>query len=182
MEFEDWLILLGVLAIPLIILDGKWRMAKRSRTFDHSRLPQPADSSTDSIKSADQSNVLHSNASSSPSTRQTASFAAIVMKQPSSLIGPSIQIRGDIVTQEPLVIRGAILGTVLANHHEVIIAITGSVSDSVEARSIIVDGCVTGQLKGVDKVALLSRAQVNGTIITERLSCAAGARMHGTVQ
>ncbi|WP_407650348.1 bactofilin family protein [Halomonas kalidii] len=53
---------------------------------------------------------------------------------------------GDLVSQEPLDIHGTINGSVTARQHGVMVAASGTVTDAIDARRVVVAGRVTGCL------------------------------------
>ncbi|WP_161629064.1 bactofilin family protein [Litchfieldella anticariensis] len=180
MEQSGWVLLLGVVIILIIVLDGKWRVSKHVRRSFHKPLePEQLVDSPVSDTAAALAGVgqQYHGAHFCPCTPQVEPHVVTGM----TLVGPSIRIAGEIFAEESLVIMGAVSGAIKVKRHGVMIAEPGTVADTIEAPTIIVDGSVTGRLQADEKVELLSNARFSGTIAAERVSCEAGARLQGEI-
>nr|WP_267964081.1 polymer-forming cytoskeletal protein [Halomonas sp. MCCC 1A11057] len=98
-----------------------------------------------------------------------------------SRIGLATHVSGNLVAREPVVVKGSIEGAVIAQDHSVMVTMSGRVSSYLEGRKVSVDGQVAGMVKAGDKITLLSRARVEGSLHSRRLECIAGARIRGKV-
>ncbi|GGX82442.1 hypothetical protein GCM10007160_07290 [Litchfieldella qijiaojingensis] len=183
MEQGGWLMLLGVVAILIIVLDGKWRVAKRAKRPLHEPLglQQPVESPANDRAFSGGVSKPHHSTHFFPYTPQDESHPVAGMTPQGSRVGPSIRISGEIFAEESLIIMGTISGTITAKHHDVVIAEPGTVTDTIKAHTIIVDGSMTGRLHADERVELLSNARFSGTIAAERISCEAGAKLRGDI-
>jgi cytoskeletal protein CcmA (bactofilin family) len=99
-----------------------------------------------------------------------------------AIIGPSIQIDGDVRGDEDLIVQGEVSGTIQLAHNSLTIGAEGKINANVHAHSIYVDGIVEGDLYGSDRVCIRKTAQVNGNITSPRVSLDEGARFKGSIE
>lgn len=99
----------------------------------------------------------------------------------SATIGPSIRIRGDLAGEEDLLVQGEVEGTITLEQNLVTIGKEGKVNATVNARVIIVEGQVDGDLNGEEQVTLKKSAGVRGNIVSPRVSLEDGARFKGSI-
>ncbi len=97
-------------------------------------------------------------------------------------IGPSIIIKGEIVSGEDLIVSGHIDGTLRADGHVVSLNPGSEVTANVAAGSIVVAGTVLGTLVAQERIELRPGADVEGEITTPKLSMSDGAELHGKVE
>jgi cytoskeletal protein CcmA (bactofilin family) len=96
-------------------------------------------------------------------------------------IGPSIQIRGDLSGDEDLVVQGRVEGTITLKQNLVTIGQEGQVNATVNARVVMVEGRVEGDLNGEEQVVLKSSASVRGNIAAPRITIEDGAHFKGSI-
>src|SRR5690606_25551294 len=77
-----------------------------------------------------------------------------------AVIGPAIQIDGDLRGEEDLVIEGEVSGTVQLKSNSVTVGAQGKVRADVFAHSIYVEGYVEGDMFGSERVHIRKSAQV----------------------
>lgn len=98
-----------------------------------------------------------------------------------AVIGPGITIRGDIGGEENLTIEGHVEGSILLDAHEVCIGQAGQVVANVTARVVRVEGEVTGDITGYEKVVLTRSGNVRGNISAPRVTLEDGAKFKGSI-
>jgi cytoskeletal protein CcmA (bactofilin family) len=98
-----------------------------------------------------------------------------------AVIGPSIQINGDLSGEEDLVIQGKVNGTIQLREKSLTVGNQGQVDANVLAHSIIVEGKVNGDLYGSDRVCIRKTGDVNGNIISPKVSLDEGCRFKGSI-
>lgn len=96
-------------------------------------------------------------------------------------IGPSISIQGDLAGEEDLVIQGRVEGTITFKQNLLTIGKDGHVNAMVNARILMVEGHVEGDLKGEEQVVLKKSADVRGNISAPRVTLEDGARFKGSI-
>lgn len=95
-------------------------------------------------------------------------------------IGKSVLIKGELSGSEDLYLDGEVQGTVELRGHSLTIGPHGRVRANVQARDIVVDGKIEGNLTA-DRVELKSSSLVVGDIITQRIAVEDGAFFKGSI-
>jgi len=97
-------------------------------------------------------------------------------------IGPSIQIKGDVHSGEPLVVAGHVEGTIEVNGHPLTIDAGGSIEATVTAHTIVISGKAKGILTATARVVIRETAQVAGEVSAPVVSLAEGAAVNGRIE
>ena len=103
-------------------------------------------------------------------------------EESSAAIGASIRIKGDVTGDENLIIQGEVEGTIVVQGHNVTISKTGKVKANIEARQIIVEGKLEGDLNGDEKVIICETGNVYGNIVAPRVKLEDGALFKGSIE
>jgi cytoskeletal protein CcmA (bactofilin family) len=119
----------------------------------------------------------------------TPAFSAPVTKNvithdtsaPSS-IGSGLKIRGELSGSSDLYIDGEAQGKITLADSRVTIGPKGRVQADIEAREIIIEGTVEGNLKARENVRLASSSKVQGSVLTPRIGIDDGAKLRGKVE
>jgi cytoskeletal protein CcmA (bactofilin family) len=96
-------------------------------------------------------------------------------------IGKSVVIKGELSGSEDLYIDGRVEGSIALKGNSLTVGPNGQVKASVEAKGIIVQGKLDGNLLASDRVELRKSAVVNGDITTQRISIEEGAYLKGKI-
>lgn len=96
-------------------------------------------------------------------------------------IGKALRIEGRIFSQENLTIDGEIDGTIEVGDHNLQIGAGAAVKADLTAKTITINGAVTGNVLATDRVDLQATGSVDGDITTPRLLMADGAVIKGKV-
>lgn len=97
-------------------------------------------------------------------------------------IAQSITVKGDLSGREDLFFDGTLEGRIRLPDSCVVIGPGGRVQADVEANEIIVEGVVTGNLRGRTRVELRHTSRVRGDVTTERIAIQEGARFNGRIE
>lgn len=97
-------------------------------------------------------------------------------------IGASIHIKGDVTGDEDLIIQGHVDGTINLKGHNVIISKSAKVNANIEAKEIIVEGELAGDMNGAEKVIIRETGNVYGNIISPRVTLEDGAMFKGSIE
>lgn len=97
-------------------------------------------------------------------------------------IGSTIHIKGDVTGDEDLIIHGHVEGTVNLKDHNVIIGRKGKVDANINARQIVVEGELNGDLNGEEKVVIRETGNVLGNVISPRVTLEDGAMFKGSIE
>ncbi|MEE8094244.1 MAG: polymer-forming cytoskeletal protein [Gammaproteobacteria bacterium] len=98
-----------------------------------------------------------------------------------SVIGPTLEFKGELQADEDLVIEGQVEGTIAHHKKRLTIGKQGRVRADIDANSIIVEGQLVGDIHGVEVVSLASGADVTGNIFCRRIVIEDGARFNGRI-
>jgi cytoskeletal protein CcmA (bactofilin family) len=96
-------------------------------------------------------------------------------------IGKSVVIKGDLSGSEDLYVDGQVEGTIALKTNSLTVGPTGQVKASVEAKAVVVQGKLEGNVVAGDRVELRKSAIVTGDITTQRISIEEGAYLKGKV-
>jgi len=96
-------------------------------------------------------------------------------------IGPSIHFKGELTGEEGLIIDGKVEGTIDLKGNQLIIGNNGDIKADVFAQTIIVNGSLTGELHGKEKVHISKSGKVAGNIFSPRVSLEDGAKFKGSI-
>ncbi len=97
-------------------------------------------------------------------------------------IGPSIHIKGDIASSEPLAIAGHVNGTIAVEGHHLTVDPGGRIEATITAHTIIVGGTVSGKLNAGSRIEVRETATVKGDMTAPVVCLAEGATVQGRVE
>lgn len=98
-----------------------------------------------------------------------------------AVIGQTIKVKGSITGSENLVVEGTVDGTIDLTNHDLTIGQTGQVDADLNAKTVRVDGQVTGDISGEEKVVVSKSGRVQGNITAPRVTLEDGAKFKGTI-
>lgn len=96
-------------------------------------------------------------------------------------IGASIVIKGDLVSSEDTTLAGRVEGNVECRDHALVIAAGARVTGNVHARSVSLNGEVTGNVTAEQSIDIGQSGSVTGDIVSPRMSIAEGGSLNGRV-
>src|SRR6201987_5396271 len=96
-------------------------------------------------------------------------------------IGKSVVIKGELSGSEDLYVDGQVEGSISLKSNSLTVGPNGQVKASVEAKGIVVQGKLEGNVQASDRVELRKSAVVTGDITTQRISIEEGAYLKGKV-
>ncbi len=99
-----------------------------------------------------------------------------------SSIASGLKIRGELSGSSDLYIDGEAQGKIALPDSLVTIGPNGRVQADIEAREIIIEGAVQGNLKARESVRLGSSSKVQGSVLTPRIGIDDGATLRGKVE
>ncbi|MEM9256433.1 MAG: polymer-forming cytoskeletal protein [Pseudomonadota bacterium] len=97
------------------------------------------------------------------------------------MIGPSIKIKGEVSGKEDLLIQGSVEGTINLADNEVSVGADGEVVADIHGKTVRIDGNVTGDINGSEKVVVSSSGNVRGNIVAPRVTLEDGAVFKGSI-
>jgi cytoskeletal protein CcmA (bactofilin family) len=97
------------------------------------------------------------------------------------VIGQSIQIDGTLTGNEDLTIDGKINGKIKLRGHMLTIGPNGRIEAALRAKTVVIQGEVTGNVTADDKIQISASGSVIGDISAPRIALDDGARFKGSV-
>lgn len=96
-------------------------------------------------------------------------------------IGKSVVIKGDLTGSEDLYVDGQVEGSISLKTNSLTVGPNGQIKASVEAKGVVVQGKLEGNVQASDRVELRKSAVVTGDISTQRISIEEGAYLKGKI-
>jgi cytoskeletal protein CcmA (bactofilin family) len=96
-------------------------------------------------------------------------------------IGKSVVIKGELSGSEDLYLDGQVEGSIALKGNSLTVGPNGQVKASVDAKGVVVQGKLEGNIQASDRVELRKSAIVTGDIATQRISIEEGAFLKGKV-
>ena len=97
------------------------------------------------------------------------------------MIGKTIKVKGTISGNENLIIEGNVDGSVDLPQHDLTIGEAGQVVANLTAKNVKIDGQVTGDIAGTEKVIISQSGRVEGNIVAPRVTLEDGAKFKGSI-
>jgi len=96
-------------------------------------------------------------------------------------IGQSIEIKGELTGNEDLIIDGKVDGKIDLKDHNLTIGANGRIRAEIHAKSVTVNGEVTGNVTADDKVEIAPTGSVQGDLCAPRVALADGSSFKGSI-
>lgn len=97
-----------------------------------------------------------------------------------SRIGKSAKFKGDIHSDEDLVIDGQVEGAIDIPKNMLVIGTTGTVKANIQARSLVVQGELAGKVQVSERTQITATGRLNGDLVTGRIVIEDGGALRGT--
>ncbi len=97
-------------------------------------------------------------------------------------IGKSVVIKGELSGSEDLYVDGQVEGSIELQGNSLIIGTHGHVRANVNAKGVIVQGKLEGNIRASERAELKKSAVAVGDIVTQRVSIEDGAFFKGKVE
>jgi cytoskeletal protein CcmA (bactofilin family) len=96
-------------------------------------------------------------------------------------IGPTVIIKGDLISAEDLTIDGRVEGTITLGDHALSVGVGAAIRAKLVAKTITISGAVTGTVTAADKVEIRETGSVDGDVRAPRFAMQDGAVICGRV-
>ena len=96
-------------------------------------------------------------------------------------IGASLVVEGSVRGQEDLLVEGRVEGDIRLPSNTVTVGPTGKVKATIEAKVIVVEGKVDGDLVGAEQIEIRRSGHVLGNITAPRVGLEDGAQFKGNI-
>jgi cytoskeletal protein CcmA (bactofilin family) len=111
-----------------------------------------------------------------PAPRPTPSVERTIVN-----IGKSVVIKGELSGSEDLIIEGQVDGKIELRENVLTIGPNGKIKAQIFAKSVIVQGEVTGNVTATEKVDIRDNGSLDGDIASPRVAIAEGAHFRGSI-
>jgi cytoskeletal protein CcmA (bactofilin family) len=111
-----------------------------------------------------------------------AETAAAPVARATSKISSGLKINGELSGDSDLYIDGEVHGKIRLGNTRVTVGPNGRVQADIEAREIVIDGTVEGNLKASERAHFGASSRVSGSVLTPRIGIDDGARLRGKVE
>lgn len=112
---------------------------------------------------------------------QPAAAAAPVGREGLSVIGKTLFVKGEVEAAEDMLVEGRLEGSIKHTANQLVIGVSGVVNANIDAKNLVIEGTVEGNIVGSESVVIKDSADVRGNVYTSRISIADGAQFSGTV-
>lgn len=147
---------------------------------------QPYSSPNPASSRAEESPRQSSFQSPSPSSTPSSSFSAVSSPAPVpsnvSKISSGLKIQGDVSGSADLYIDGDVTGKIRLSNARVTVGPNGRVQAEIEARDIVIDGSVQGNLRAGESARFGSSSRVVGSVTSPRIGIDDGAKLRGKIE
>ncbi len=98
-----------------------------------------------------------------------------------SVIGKTLFVKGEVEAAEDMLVEGRVEGSIKHTASQLTIGVSGVVNADIDAKNLVIEGTVDGNIVGAESVVIRDSADVRGNVYTARISIADGAQFSGTV-
>ncbi len=98
-----------------------------------------------------------------------------------ALVGNSLVVEGSIRGNEDLLVEGRVIGDITLPENTVTVGESGNVEATINARVIVVEGRVEGDLVGGEQIEIRRSGNVLGNITSPRVGLEDGAQFKGNI-
>jgi cytoskeletal protein CcmA (bactofilin family) len=107
---------------------------------------------------------------------------ALKKSRGASMIGSNVQVEGNIVSDQDLIIQGQVRGSITAKANVVTVGIDGQLNADILAKIVKIEGAVIGDIIGEEKVVIAKTGNVVGNIQAPRVNLEEGAKFKGSIE
>jgi cytoskeletal protein CcmA (bactofilin family) len=98
-----------------------------------------------------------------------------------AVIGAKVKIKGDIIASEDLLVEGEVNGTITLSDNELVVGTSGTVNADISAKTVRIEGEVTGDIEGKERVVICASGNVEGNVNSPRVMLEDGGRFKGSI-
>ena len=98
-----------------------------------------------------------------------------------SVIGKTLFVKGELEAAEDMLVEGRVEGSIKHTASQLTIGVSGVVNADIDAKNLVIEGTVEGNIVGAESVVIKDSADVRGNVYTARISIADGAQFSGSV-
>lgn len=98
-----------------------------------------------------------------------------------TVLGRSVMLKGDLSGREDLLIEGQFEGSVTLNEHCLTVGPNGQVKGEIQARQVVVQGAVNGNVTAREKIEIRKSGRVVGDLVAAGIAIEDGAFFKGSI-
>ncbi len=98
-----------------------------------------------------------------------------------AMIGPTVSIKGNLTSEEDLLMEGRLEGKIEIRHHSITVGKKGQIKADIYGKVITVEGNVEGNLYGEEQLILRQSGTVRGNIVAPRVVLEDGSNFKGNI-
>ncbi len=106
---------------------------------------------------------------------------AVSERRVAAWIGKAVRVEGKVISAEDLTIDGDVEGSIELGNHSLTIGQGATIKADLTAKSIVISGAVTGNVRASETVELHATGSVSGDINAPRFVMADGATAMGKI-
>jgi len=97
-----------------------------------------------------------------------------------SILGPTLQFKGELSADDDLIIRGRVEGSI-KHKQRLTVGQEGRIAASIHAQTVVVEGTVEGDITAAKSVTVKGSAHVRGNLAAPSVTILEGATFNGGV-
>jgi cytoskeletal protein CcmA (bactofilin family) len=98
-----------------------------------------------------------------------------------TVLGPTVEIEGEIEGDEDLIVQGRILGKIVSRK-DLTVDNSGRVEASITTKNLAVSGVLTGNVTASERVEVRKEGKMIGDVKAPRVVIADGAKFKGNIE
>lgn len=99
-----------------------------------------------------------------------------------TILGPSVTLRGELASDEDLVIEGKFDGSLHLSDHCLTVGPQGEVKADIQASRAVVQGAVTGNINARERIEIRKTGRVMGDLMAPGIAIEDGAYFKGSIE
>jgi cytoskeletal protein CcmA (bactofilin family) len=99
----------------------------------------------------------------------------------SATIGPTVSIKGNLTSEEDLLMEGQLEGKIEIRQHSITVGKKGQIKADIYGKVITIEGKVEGNLYGEDQLIVRQSGTVRGNIVAPRVVLEDGSNFKGSI-
>ena len=96
-------------------------------------------------------------------------------------IGPTVAIKGNLTSEEDLLMEGRLEGKIEIRQHSITIGKRGQIKADIYGKVITIEGKVEGNLYGEEQLVVRQSGTVRGNIVAPRVVLEDGSNFKGSI-
>ena len=97
-------------------------------------------------------------------------------------LGSTIVLNGDVEAHEDMLVEGRVQGKITLASGTLTVAKGARVEADIRVRALVLHGELKGTVRAAERAAISETAEMNGDVISPRITIASGARFTGAIR